>query len=127
MWKPLAHEMFFHELLVLLVFDKRYHNRLICYVIRDIKVEARFLKRCPMELFTAESHFGRFWGGISLKSAALRPILLYHVIRNLACVAVVSVSFKPSGVSARGHWAKRSSYFFCSFLPNALALLPRLA
>ena len=26
----------------------------------------------------------------------------------LACVAVVSVSFKPSGVSARGHWAKRS-------------------
>ena len=27
---------------------------------------------------------------------------------NVACVAVVSVSFKPSGVSARGHWAKRS-------------------
>ena len=26
----------------------------------------------------------------------------------LACVAVVSVSFKPSGVSARGHLAKRS-------------------
>ena len=25
-----------------------------------------------------------------------------------ACVAVVSISFKPSGVSARGHWAKRS-------------------
>ena len=27
---------------------------------------------------------------------------------KIACVAVVSVSFKPSGVSARGHWAKRS-------------------
>ena len=26
----------------------------------------------------------------------------------LACVAVVSVSFKPSGASARGHLAKRS-------------------
>ena len=26
----------------------------------------------------------------------------------IACVAVVSVSFKPSGASARGHWAKRS-------------------
>ena len=26
----------------------------------------------------------------------------------VACVAVVSVSFKPSGASARGHWAKRS-------------------
>ena len=26
----------------------------------------------------------------------------------LACVAVVSVSFKPSGVSAREDWAKRS-------------------
>ena len=25
---------------------------------------------------------------------------------SLACVAVVSVSFKPSGASARGHWAK---------------------
>ena len=40
------------------------------------------------------------------------------------CVAVVSVSFKPSGASARGHWAKRSkkveappprSYFFAPF------------
>ena len=27
---------------------------------------------------------------------------------GVACVAVVSVSFKPSGVSARGHWAKRN-------------------
>ena len=27
---------------------------------------------------------------------------------EIACVSVVSVSFKPSGVSARGHWAKRS-------------------
>ena len=61
----------------------------------------------------------------------------------LACVAVVSVSFKPSGASARGHWAKRSKkvgagfpflprpspplLLFCSFLPNALARLPRLA
>ena len=27
---------------------------------------------------------------------------------SLACVAVVSVSFKPSGLSAREHWAKRS-------------------
>ena len=27
---------------------------------------------------------------------------------TVACVAVVSVSFKPSGVSARGHWGKRS-------------------
>ena len=26
----------------------------------------------------------------------------------LACVAVVSVSFKPSGSSVRGHWTKRS-------------------
>ena len=29
-------------------------------------------------------------------------------MRRLACVAVVSISFKPSGASARGHWAKRS-------------------
>ena len=29
-------------------------------------------------------------------------------ISVLACVAVVSVSFKPSGASARGHLAKRS-------------------
>ena len=28
--------------------------------------------------------------------------------RLVACVAVVSVSFKPSGVSARGHLAKKS-------------------
>ena len=27
---------------------------------------------------------------------------------ELACVAVVFVSFKPSGASARGHWEKRS-------------------
>ena len=26
----------------------------------------------------------------------------------IACVAVVSVSFKLSGISARGHWVKRS-------------------
>ena len=26
---------------------------------------------------------------------------------QLACVTVVSVSFKPSGASARGHWAKK--------------------
>ena len=34
-----------------------------------------------------------------------------HFGTRLACVAVVSVSFKPSGAStkdARGHWAKRS-------------------
>ena len=54
----------------------------------------------------------------------------------ISCVAVVSVSFKPSGISARGHWAKRSKksrswggrpspplLLFCSFLPNALARL----
>ena len=29
-------------------------------------------------------------------------------IQRIACVAVVSVSFKPSGASARGHWAKRN-------------------
>ena len=35
----------------------------------------------------------------------------YRPTAKLACVAVVSVSFKPSGAStkdARGHWAKRS-------------------
>ena len=44
----------------------------------------------------------------------------------LACEAVVSVSFKPSGVSARGHLAKRSKKvgFFCSFLPNASRAYP---
>ena len=36
------------------------------------------------------------------------PSQLRLVVLNLACVAIVSVSFKPSGVSARGHWAKRS-------------------
>ena len=30
-----------------------------------------------------------------------------EVSEMLACVAVVSVSFKPSGAIARGHWAKR--------------------
>ena len=33
------------------------------------------------------------------------------VTKSLACLAVVSVSFEPSGVStkdARGYWAKRS-------------------
>ena len=39
----------------------------------------------------------------------------------LACVAVVSVSFKPSGVSARGHWAKRSKKF--AQCPRALTPL----
>ena len=29
-------------------------------------------------------------------------------VQTVACVAVVSVSFKPSGASARGHLAKRS-------------------
>ena len=66
---------------------------------------------------------------------------------KVACVAVVSVSFKPSGVSARGYWHKKEQksrsggrgvpspplppapFFFCSFFPNALARLrmPRLA
>ena len=31
-----------------------------------------------------------------------------EVSEMLACVAVVSVSFKLSGAIARGHWAKRS-------------------
>ena len=34
-----------------------------------------------------------------------------HVILGcqvVACIAVVSVSFKPNGASVRGHWAKRS-------------------
>ena len=54
-------------------------------------------------------------------------------------MVVVFVSFEPSGAStkdARGHWAKKEqksrsggegppprSYFFCSFLPSALARL----
>ena len=31
-----------------------------------------------------------------------------HSVVAITCVAVVSVSFKPGGVSAREHWAKRS-------------------
>ena len=55
---------------------------------------------------------------------------------ELACIAVVSVPFKPSGVCAQGHWERKPFFppppspplqLFCSFLPNALARLPRLA
>ena len=61
--------------------------------------------------------------------------VLFNYVWFLACVAVVSVSFKPSGVSAPGNWAKRSKksrsappplLLFCSFLPNALPRLPPL-
>ena len=51
---------------------------------------------------------------------------VFHTIPYLACVAVVSLSFQPSGAStkdARGHWEKRSKKTFCSVLPNALARL----
>ena len=48
-------------------------------------------------------------------------------VYNLACVAVVSVSFEPSGAStkeARGHWAKRNEKVEAGKERKRLDILP---
>ena len=51
----------------------------------------------------------KFEATMKKKKQDIQPNFRYGLPSgHLACVAVVSVSFKPSGASARGHWAKRS-------------------